>query len=82
MFKKDVEHLFLLGVHERSNGSEWGAPSFAQPKHKPNLLSFLITLRNLNEKLKHKPCPLPNINKMILKLEVFQYSTSLGLNMG
>ena len=28
---KKIEHLFLLGVIEKSNDSEWGAPSFAKP---------------------------------------------------
>ena len=36
MFKKEVERLFLLGVLEVANDSEWGSPSVAQPKHKSN----------------------------------------------
>ena len=34
IFKKEVEQLVLLGVLELVINSEWGAPSFAQPKPK------------------------------------------------
>ena len=34
MSKKEVERLVPLGVLEREKDSEWGAPSFAQPKPK------------------------------------------------
>ena len=34
MIKNEVECWVLLGVIERANNSEWGAPSFTQPKHK------------------------------------------------
>ena len=37
---------------------------------------------NLNKQLKQKLCPVPKINDMLLKLEGFQYATSLDLNMG
>ena len=32
--KKKVKRLVLLGVLERANESEWGDPSFTQPKPK------------------------------------------------
>ena len=34
MFKNEVENSLLLGVLEVANNSEWGAPSFVQPKPK------------------------------------------------
>ena len=37
---------------------------------------------NLNKKLKQKPYPMPKTNEMLLKLEGFQYDTSLDLNIG
>ena len=37
---------------------------------------------NLNKKLKLKPYPMPKINEMLLKLEGFQYATSIDLDMG
>ena len=82
MFKKEFESLVLLGVIEVVNDSEWGSPSFAQPKPKLKRLSFLSDYRNLNKKLQQKTYPMPKINEMLLKLEGFQYATSLDLNMG
>ena len=81
IFKKEVEPLVLLGVLEVENNSEWGAPSFAQPKPKSNKLRFLSYFRNSNKQLKQKPYPMPKINQIFLKLEGFHYATSLDLNM-
>ena len=52
MFKKDVECLVLLGVLEAAIDSEWGSPSFAQPKPKSNQVHLLSDFRNLNKHLK------------------------------
>ena len=82
MFKKEVESLVLLGVLKVENYSEWGAPSFSQPKIKLNRVHFLSYFRNLNENLKRKPYPMPKINEILFKLEGFQYATSLGLKYG
>ena len=49
MFKNEVECLVLLGVQEVANDSEWGDPSFAQPKPKSNQVSFLSDFRNINK---------------------------------
>ena len=61
---------------------EWGYPSFAQPKTNSNRVFFISDFRNLNKQLKRKPCPMPNINKILLKLEGFHYAVLLDLNMG
>ena len=45
----------------------------------PHILSDFI---NLNKQLNKKLYPMHKINEMLLKLEGFQYSTSLDLNMG
>ena len=82
MFKKEVERLVLIGVIEVANDSEWGSPSFAQPKTKSNLVRLLSDLRNLNKQLKQKPYPMHKTNEILLELEVFQYAPSLDLNMG
>ena len=49
MFKKEVENLVLLGVLEVVNDSEWGTPSFTQPKPKSNIVSYLSDFSNLNK---------------------------------
>ena len=77
-----ILRLALLGVLGVANNCEWGSPSFAQPKPKSNRLHFLSNFRNLNKQLKRKLYPMPKIKRMLLKLEGFQYSTSLYLNMG
>ena len=59
MFKKEVEHLVLLGVLEVANDSEWGDPSLEQPQTKSNWVMFLSGFRNLNKQLKQKPYPMP-----------------------
>ena len=82
MFKKKVGHIVLSKFLEVANDAESGAPSFAQRKPKSNWVRFLSDFWNLNKQLKQKPYPMPKINEMVLKLEVFQYATSLDLNMG
>ena len=79
VLKKEVERLVLLEVLEVSNDSEWGSPSFSQPKSN---FFFLSEFRNLNKQLKEKPYSMPKLNEMLLKLEGFQYDKSLDLNMG
>ena len=45
------------------------------------MVQFLNGLRNLNKQLKRKTYPMPKSNKMLLKLDGFQYAMSLDLNM-
>ena len=82
MFKTEVDGLVLHGLLRVASDSEWGAPSFAQPKPKSNRIRFLSDIRNLNKQLKQKPYPIPKTNEMLLKLEGFNYAASLDLNMG
>ena len=44
MFKNKYKVWFLFGVLEKSNDSEWGATSFAQPKLKVIMCDFLFIL--------------------------------------
>ena len=67
MFKKKVEGLVRLGLLEEENDYEWGAPSFAQPKEKINIVEFLSDFRKLNRQLKHKLYPDPKIYGILLK---------------
>ena len=82
MFRKEVERLVKLGVLKEANNSEWGAPSFAQPKPKTNRVRLLSDFLNFNRQLKRKPYPMPKFCKMLLNLEGFQYVTSLELKVG
>ena len=82
MFKKQIGHLVLLGVLEVENDSEWGGPSFSQPKPKSNIVHFLSDFRNLNKQLKRKSYHMPKINENLLKSQGFQYAKSLDLNTG
>ena len=63
------------------NRSEWAAPTFIIPK-KDGSVRFISDFRELNQRLKRKPFPIPKIQDLLLKLEGFQYATSLDLNMG
>ena len=68
MFRKEVKRLVKLGVLEDANDSEWGAPSFAEPKANTNWVRFL---------LKFKPYPMTKICEMLSNLEVIQCATYL-----
>ena len=81
MFKKEVEHLVLAGVLKKSNLSEQGAQAFAQLKPKTNQVFILSDFRNLNKEFNDNLYPMPKINEMILKLEGFEYATTLDFNM-
>ena len=47
--QKGVVNLLLLGVLKVENDSEWGSPSFFQPKPKSNKVNFLSDFRNINK---------------------------------
>ena len=57
-----------------------GTHIFEKPKPKDNLVRFLSYFINLNNQLKRKPYPMPNINGILLKVESFIYATSPDLN--
>ncbi len=79
--KVEVARLCKLGVLKKVNRSEWAAPTFIIPK-KDGTVRFISDFRELNKKIKRKPYPIPKIQDLLLKLEGFQYATSLDLNMG
>ena len=79
--KLEVERLCKLNVLKKINRSEWGSPTFIIPK-KDNTVRFISDFRELNKRIRRKPFPLPKIQDLLLKLEGFQFATSLDLNMG
>ena len=68
-------------VFKKVNLSEWGATTFIQPK-KNGTLRFLSDFKNINQRIRRKPFPIPKIKDMLLKLEGFTYASSIDLNMG
>ena len=79
--RMEVERLVQIGVLKKINRSEWAAPTFIIPK-KDGTVRFISDFREVNKRIKRKPYPIPNIQDLLLKLEGFQYGTSLDLNMG
>jgi hypothetical protein len=80
-FKSEIERLVSLGVLKKVNRSQWGAPTFLIPK-KDGTVNFISNFRELNKRIKRQPYPIPKIQDLLLKIEDFQYRTSLDLNMG
>jgi hypothetical protein len=79
--RHEVDRLCQIGVLKKVNRSEWAAPTFIIPK-KDGTVRFISDFRELNKRIKRKPYPIPKIQDLLLKLEGFQYATSLDLNMG
>ena len=79
--KLEIERLIQAGVLKKVNHSEWGAPNFVIPK-KDDTIRFISDFRELNKRIKRKPYPIPKIQDLLMKLEAFQWATSLDLNMG
>ena len=77
----EVERLCQAGVLRKINHSKWAAPTFIIPK-KDKTVRFISDFRELNKRIRRKPYPIPHIQDLLLKLEGFQYATSLDLNMG
>ena len=77
----EVDRLVEIAVMKKVNHSEWTSPSFITPK-KDGSVRFLTDFRELNKRIKRHPFPIPKIQELLLKLEGFQYATSLDLNMG
>ena len=79
--RMEVERLCKENVLKKVNRSEWAAPTFIIPK-KDGTVRFISDFRELNKRIRRKPFPIPRIQDLLLKLEGFQYGTSLDLNMG
>ena len=79
--RMEVERLCKAGVLKAVNRSEWAAPTFIIPKT-DKTVRFISDFRELNKRIKRKPFPIPKIQDLMLKLEGFQFATSLDLNMG
>ena len=76
--KLEIERLCKIGVLKRVNRSEWASPSFIIPK-KDGTVRFINDFREVNKRIKRMPFPIPKIQDLLLKLEGFQFATSLDL---
>jgi len=79
--RMEVDRLCEVGVLKKVNRSQWAAPTFIIPK-KDGSVRFISDFRELNKRIYRKPYPIPKIQDLMMKLEGFQYGTSLDLNMG
>jgi hypothetical protein len=79
--KIELECLTKAGVLKKVNQSKWAAPTFLIPK-KDATVRFILDFCELNKRIKQKPYRIPKIQDLLLKLEGFQYATTLDLNMG
>jgi len=79
--KANAERLVKIGVLKKVNRSEWAAPTFVIPK-KDGSARFISDFRELNKRTLRKPCPIPNVQDMLLNLEGFKWATGLDLNVG
>ena len=77
----EVDQLVKAGILQKVNRSKWAAPTFIIPK-KDKTVRFITDFHKLNKCILRKPYPIPKIQDLLLKLEGFQYGTSLDLNMG
>ena len=77
----EIERLIRARVLKKVNRSEWAAPNFIIPKSNETI-RFITDFRELNKRIKRKPYPIPKIQDLLMKLEGFQWATSLDLNMG
>ena len=61
--------------------SQYGTSVFIIP-NKEGTVRFITYYFRLNQKLVRNPYPSPRIGETMYKMEILQYATELGLNMG
>ena len=74
--KLEFDRLVQIGVLKKVNRSEWAAPTFIIPK-KDGTDRFISDFRELNKRIRRVPYPIPKIQDLLMKLEGFQFATSL-----
>ena len=80
VFSKKVERLCQPWLLKNVNRSEWGAPTFIQPKKNETVI-FLSDFSKLNQRISREPFSIPKTQYMLLNLEYFMHASSLDLNM-
>ena len=80
-FKQELDPFEALKIINKVNRSQWGAPKFLIP-NKDSTVRFISDFRELNKRILRQPYPIPKIQDLLLRLEGFQYGTTLDLTMG
>lgn len=81
--QKEVNRLVELGVLEVVEGKKagpWCAPSFIIPK-KDGRVRFITDYRQLNQRMRRKPWPMPHIADLLQDIGSYKYVTALDLSM-
>ena len=77
-----MNRVIKIGVLKKIDNSQWRAPTFIIPKIN-GTVRFISDLRELNKTItKRNRFQSLTIQDLLLKLEGFQYATSLDLTMG
>ena len=79
--KLEIQHLIKAGVLREINRSQWVAPTSIIPK-KDGSVRIISNFRDLNERITRRPCPLPRMQDLLLKLEGSTCGTFLDLTHG
>ena len=76
-----MDRLVSIDVFAKEHTSEWGAPTFVQPK-KTGDVRILTDFRKLNDAIIRSPFPLPKIQDLLQRLRGFRWATAIDLSMG
>jgi hypothetical protein len=79
-FKKELDHLVIIGVLAAQQESEWASPSFIIPK-KDGRVHWISNLRQLNKVIRCKQYPLPIITDILRKYSGYKFFTKLDVGM-
>ena len=80
-FKQELNQLETPNVIKTFNHSQSGTPTFPILK-KYSIANFISDLRELNKRILCQLYSIPNIQDLLLRLEVICYGTTVYINIG